>query len=141
MYNSKEYEFADIRVIIFGAQLSGLRGITFKKSQEKEHVYGAGNQPKSIQRGNKKYEGTLTVLKSDFDRMNVAARASGYEDITDVPFTQLAMTVVFDNPGIGLTTHNLIGVEFTDMEDGMKQGDMSKEVELPFIFLRLQTKP
>lgn len=141
MFNSKEYEFADIRVKLLGSQLSGLRGIMFKKAQEKEAVYANGSDPKTIQRGNKSYEGTLTVLKNDFDRMNVAARAAGYEDIIDVPFTQIVITVVFDNPGVGLTTHNLISLEFSDMEDGMKQGDKFKEIELPFIFLRLQTKP
>lgn len=141
MFDSNEYEFADIRVKLLGYQCSGLRGLTYKKSQEKEHVYAAGSNPRTIQKGNKKYEGTLTLLDSDKRKLDQIARAAGYEDITDVPHTLIFIVVVYDNPEIGLSTDTLIGVAFTDAEDGMKQGDKFKEVELPFIFLRKETKP
>jgi hypothetical protein len=138
-FNSREFEFADIKVAIMGRELSGLRGLTYKKSQEKELVYGAGNAPKAIQRGNKKYDGTLTVLKSDFDLMNLSARAAGYEDIVDVPGDLINITCVFEKPGTGmLSTDSCINVEFTEMEDGMKQNDKFKEVALPFIFTKLK---
>lgn len=136
-FNSKEFEFADIKVSMLGVELTGLRGLTYKKSQEKEHIYGAGNQPKAIQRGNKKYEGTLTLLKNDADILNEAARASGYEDIADVPGNNIAITCVYAN-GSALKTDTCIGVEFTEFEDGQKQGDKFKEISLPFLFLRLK---
>lgn len=138
-FDSREFEFADIKVSALGVELTGLRGLTYKKSQEKEHVYGAGNQPKSIQRGNKKYEGTLTLLKSDLDVMNTAARTAGYEDISDVPGTNINITCVYQKSDTGrLATDSCINVEFTEWEDGMKSGDKFKEVNLPFIFLRLK---
>jgi len=138
-FNSREYEFADVRVQVLGAELTGLRGLTYKKSREKEAVYGAGSDPRSIQRGNKSYEGTLTVLKSDLDAMNLAARAAGYDDVVEVPGKNIVITCVYQATEEGkLATDTLIGVEFTDFEDGMKQGDKFKEVELPFVFLRLK---
>lgn len=136
-FNSKEYEYADIKVMILGRELSGLRGLTYKKNQEKELVYGAGNQARAIQRGNKKYEGTLMVLKSELDDMNAAARIAGYDDITDVPGKLINIVCTYDN-GDGLRTDSMIHAEFTEFEDGMKQGDKMKEVSLPFIFLRLK---
>ena len=135
-FDTREFEYADVKVKMLGAELTGLRGLTYKKSQEKEPVYGAGNKPKAIQRGNKKYEGTLMLLKSDFDLLNKAATTAGYEDITDVPGKDLLMTVVYqkDSDSI-IQTDILKTVEFTEYEDGMKQGDKFKEVTLPFICL------
>lgn len=139
-FDSREYEFADIKVMILGVELTGLRGITYKKSQEKSLVYGQGNQPKAIQRGNKKYEGTLMLLKSDVDILSAAARAAGYEDITDVPGRLIDVTVVYQksDDASGLNTDVLQNLEFTEYEEGQKQGDQFKEVSLPFIFLRLK---
>jgi hypothetical protein len=139
-FDSREFEFADIKASVFGTELSGLRGLTYKESQEKEPVYGAGNRPKAIQRGNVKYEGNLSLLKSDYDALNSAAIAAGYNSIVDVPGDQVALTCVYqkdDNKAI-LSTVTLINVEFTEAEDGMKQGDKFKEVSLPFIFLRIK---
>lgn len=138
-FDSREFEFADIKASLLGAQLSGLRGLTYKKSQEKELIYGAGNSPKAVQRGNKKYEGSLMLLKSDFDMLNRAAVAAGYEDITDVPGSAIQLTCVYEKAeSIQLTTVALINVEFTEFEDGMKQGDKFKEITLPFIFTKLK---
>lgn len=136
-FDSREFEFADVRVSILGTELSGLRGLTYKKSQEKELVYGAGNTPKAIQRGNKKYEGSLSLLKSDFDALNQAARNAGYEDITDVPGSKIDITCVYEGDS-GLRTDTLINVEFTEFEDGMKTEDKFKEIALPLIFLKLK---
>ena len=136
MFNSKEFEYADIKVNMFGIELDTLRGIVYKKSQEKELVYAQGNQPRAIQRKNKKYEGTLTLLKSGYDTLDAAAVAAGYEDITDVPGDNINITITYLKDDGMLSTDSLLNVEFTDAEDGMKQGDPFKEVSLPFIFLR-----
>jgi hypothetical protein len=139
-FDSREYEFADIKVSLLGVELTGLRGLTYKKTQEKEVVYAAGNQPKAIQRGNKKYEGSLMLLKSDFDMLSKAARAAGYEDITDVPGKLIDITVLFQksDDSTQLAVDTLQNVEFTEFEDGQKQADKFKEISLPFIFLRLK---
>lgn len=137
-FDTREFEYADIKVKMLGAELEGLRGLTYKKSQEKEPVYGAGNKPKAIQRGNKKYEGNLSLLKSDFDLLNKAAIAAGYEDISDVPGKLINMTCVYQKEGDPLIqTATLLNVEFTEFEDGMKQGDKFKEISLPFICLNV----
>ena len=136
-FNSKEFSFSDVKVKLLGLELTGLRGLTYKKKQEKEAVYGAGNQPKSIQRGNVSHDGTLMVLKSDFDLLNEAAIAAGYDDLVDVPGKDIIITCVYENKASSLLkTVTLIGVDITEDEDGMKQGDKFKEVTLPFIYLR-----
>ncbi len=140
MFNSKEFEFADVKVSLLGANLSGLRGLTYKKSQEKEVVFGQGNEGKAIQRGNKKYEGTLMLLKSDYDMLNRAAIAAGYEDIVDVPGKLIQIACVHKKDGVdGLSTVFILNVEFTEAEDGMKQNDKFKEISLPFLALKIRT--
>jgi len=138
-FDSREFEYADTSVSILGFDLTGLRGIRYKKGQEKEAVYGKGNQPRGIQRKNKAYSGSLMLLKSDFDALNQAARTAGYEDISDVPGHLITLTCVYQKPNaVKLSVDSCINVEFTEWEDGMSQGDAFKEVTLPFIFLRLK---
>jgi len=134
--NGRQYEYADIKVDILGASLTALRGITYKSSQEKEVAYGQGNDGISIQSGNKKKDGQLMVLKSDYDLLDAAAQAAGYEDIVAVPSKYITITIVYQQGTNPPSTDSLIHVAFTDAEDGMKQGDKMKEVTLPFIFLR-----
>lgn len=137
-FDTREFEYADIKVKVFGAELDGLRGLTYKKSQEKELVYGQGNRPRAIQRGNKKYEGSLMLLKSDFDLLNKAALAAGYADITEVPGKLINLSAVFQKDSDPfIQTATIFNLEFTDFEDGMKQGDKFKEVTLPFICLNI----
>jgi len=137
--NSRELEFADIRVSMLGVELSGLRGITYDYEQEKEHVYAQGNKPRSIQRGNVKPVGTLTILKGEYDRLTLAAKAAGYKNLVAVPGKLINITVVYmPEEGGPIQTDKLIGVEFTKTSDGMKQGDKFKEVELPFLYMDLK---
>ena len=136
--NSREFEFADIKLQLLGAEISGLRGISYKKTQEKELVYGAGNRPKGIQRGNKKFDGSLMLLKSDFDMLNRVVRAKGYADITEVPGRLINITIVYQAEGEPIIqSDTLVNVEFMDYEDGMKQNEKHKEITLPFICLNI----
>ena len=139
-FDSREYEFADIKVSLLGVELSGLRGLTYKKSQEKEVIYGAGNQPKAIQRGLIKYDGSLQLLKSDLDALNAAARAAGYDDVTSVPGRLINITCLYQksDDATQLNVDTLQNCEFTEFEDGMKSADKFKEISLPMIFLRLK---
>ncbi|HLO37707.1 MAG TPA: hypothetical protein VK173_04410 [Lacibacter sp.] len=139
-FDASEFEYSDIKVSIFGRELTGLRGLTYKTSREKELVYGAGANPKAIQRGQKKNEGSLMVLKSDYDDMLRAANAAGYNSLCDVPGKLINITCVYQNEDKSrLQTSSLFNCEFTEEEDGMKAGDKFKEVTLPFLYLSQKT--
>jgi hypothetical protein len=139
-FNSREFEYADVKVSIFGQSLDGLRGLTYKKAQPKEEVYGQGNAPKTFTRGNKKYSGTLSILKSDYDKLTKLAVSKGYEDLVDVPGSLIDITCVYQkDKGIPmLSTVLILNVEIEEEEDGMKQGDTFKEVALPFKALKVK---
>lgn len=130
MFNSKEYEWADVSAIIAGRSVTGLRGVEYSSSQEKEALYAKGNKPHGIQRGNKSYSGTITLLQSELEALEEAAGG----DALDARFNVI---VAYGNPTKGdvLKTDLLVGVEITEIPKGMKQGDKFMEVALPVVML------
>lgn len=133
MFNSREYEFADMTVMVGGKDTVGLRGLKYSAKQEKEVLYGKGNEPIAIQKGNKSYEGELTILPSELETL----RLNGDGTILGL---QVDIVVVYGNPlqGDVMVTDVLQGVQFTEEPKEYKQGDKFVEITLPFIFLRLK---
>lgn len=130
IFNSQEYEWSSVTAIVAGRNVTGLRGIEYSAAQEKEALYAKGNKPHAIQRGNKSYTGTLTLLQSELDALQQAAGG----DALDV---RMNIIVSYGNPSRGdvVTTDLLRGVEITEIPKGMKQGDKFMEVALPVIML------
>lgn len=133
MFNSREYEFADMTVMVGGKDTVGLRGLKYSVKQEKEVLYGKGNEPIAIQKGNKSYEGELTILPSELETL----RLNGDGTILGL---QVDIVAVYGNPlqGDVMVTDVLQGVQFTEEPKEYKQGDKYVEITLPFIFLRLK---
>lgn len=132
MFNSREYEFADVMVIVGGKDITGLRGVKYSVKQEKELIYGKGNLPHSIQRGNKSFEGQITVLQSELETL---IANSPDQDLMELQFDTV---VSYGNPSNGdvMITDKLIGCQITGYDKELKQGDKFMEVNLPVIFLR-----
>ena len=65
MFNTREYEWSDVTVVLGGRDVTGLRGIAYSEAQEKEALYAKGNKPHGIQRGNKSYTGSVRILQSE----------------------------------------------------------------------------
>lgn len=134
-FNSKQYSWANVEVAPFGVKMTGCRGIKYKKSQEKEPVYGAGDKPLSIQSGNQGVEGEITMLQSTYDAILDAAKAAygpnaGINDIEgfDIPVSY--------KPKVGPIRNDVVKfAEFTEAEKGMSQGDKFMEITVPFIAL------
>lgn len=135
MFNSRQYEFADIIVYAGGRDITGIRSIKYTAKQEKEAIYGKGNKPLSIQKGNKSYEGEIGLLQSELEALELAAGGS----ILDL---ELIIVVSYGNPTKGdmIKTDNLIGCQFTEDPREMKQGDKFMDGTLPFVFLDKQPK-
>ena len=130
MFNSREYEWADISVVAGGRNVTGLRGIKYSEKQEKELLYAKGNKPHGIQHGNKDFSGDLTLLQSEYEAMKAAAGG-------DVLNARFDIVVCYGNPSKGdtIVTDILVGCEFTEDSTEWKQGDKFQEKSLPFIFI------
>ena len=131
-FDSREYEFADLTLVAGGKDIVTLRGLKYTVKQEKEAVYGKGNEPRKIQKGNKSYEGEITMLQSDYQTLAASSPTGSVLDL------QLDCVAAFGNPSNGdvILTEVLQAVQFTEESVEMKQGDKFAEIKLPFIFLR-----
>ena len=130
IFNSKEYEWSSISVVMAGRMVTGIRAIRYTKKQEKEALYAKGDRPHSIQRGNKSYDTSVTLLQSELEAIETAAGG----DVLDASFD---IIVSYGNPLKGDVVHTdlIRGCELTEVPKGMSQGDRFAEHELPGIAL------
>jgi len=136
MFNSREYEWGDIRLILGGIEITGIRGIKYTPKQEKEVLYAKGNQGHSIQNGNFSLEGSITVTQSELAALDAAGGGSllNIRSITAV--------VMYGDPtkGIPPVSETIKGISFTEGPREWKQGDKFMESEIPFLALGLGSK-
>lgn len=131
--NGRQYEFADVSLVLGGRDVCGLRGIKYSEKQEKEVLYGKGNKPLSVQKGNFSYEGEISLTQSELETLKVLARTqTGRSSIMGL---NLNAVVCYGNPAQGdvMITDWLFGIQFTEDAKELKQGDKFMEVTLPFI--------
>ena len=133
MFDTREYEWADVSVMLGGVLLTKIQGVSYTASQEKEVIYGKGNEPISVQKGNKSYSGSLTLLQSELDSLTLAGGDDGVLGL------QVDILVVYGNPQKGdvLRKDYLRGVQFTSEPRDIKSGDKNMAAQsLDFIFLK-----
>lgn len=131
--NGRQYSYADLSVVIGGRDVVALRGIKYTSKQEKEALYGKGNKPLSIQKGNISYDGELTILQSELETLMLLGKATGKR--ASVLDLNLSVVVCYGNPTKGepMIVDKLFGVQFTEEAKELKQGDKNMEITLPFI--------
>lgn len=137
MFNSKECEWSDLELFFNGVKITKVQSVKYKKAQEKELLYAAGDDPISIQRGNKSYVGSIRLLKGALDHINQSVVAAGGEDILDASYTVVVNYKKKGNRTI--QTDTLIGLEVQEYERGMEQNAKFMAIELPIIFLKLKS--
>lgn len=133
MFDTREYEWADITVIFGGVDLLTIRAVKCKKKREKEPIYAKGRQPYSLQSGNDSYEGELELLKSGYDALEDAAGGNILDAKVD-------LLISYGNPSNGdvMRTKKITGVGITEAEEAAKQGDKFMPVTLPFLALGMK---
>ena len=136
MFDSRQYEFADLTLELGGRIITGFRGVKYTSKQEKELVYGKGNEPLHIQKGNIAYEGEISILQSELETLRKASTSGSVLGL------RLDAVVCYGNPSNGdtLIIDKIRGLEFTEDAKEMKQGDKFMEVSLPFICMRIENQ-
>ena len=137
LINGREYEWADISLILGGRDMIGIRSIKYSTKQDKELLYGKGNMPLSIQRGNISFEGEISVSQSELESLKLLAREK--TAMGNIMGLSLNAVVCYGNPSKGdaMITDRLFGIQFTQEEKSMSQGDKSMEISLPFICTKI----
>lgn len=131
-FNSNQYGFKDISLIVLGRELQGFMGVKYKVTTDKEHLYGRGSKALSIQSGNQKVEGELMLYQSELEALRAAIKTVNADyKLTDVSFD---IVVTYGN-GTTSVTDIIVGAEITEYEKGMEQEDKRMEITLPFLAL------
>jgi hypothetical protein len=132
--NTDEFEWADVHVTIEGEDIEGLLGAEYSGKQDKELSYGRGNEPRSIQKGNKSYEGKLKLTQSSAKKM---LELTGKKNMMEIGYTDINVSYVREEGGM-MEKDVLKNAQFTEHPKGINQGDKKMEIEIPFIFLKLE---
>ncbi|WP_306353707.1 hypothetical protein [Flavobacterium sp. '19STA2R22 D10 B1'] len=135
---SAECSWAHFEIKVLNRVIKGLRAFGFKKTVETEHLFGSGNAPIDITRGNITYEGSIKVLGFEADAMNKAAKTSGYSDITEVPHDMIVITCSFKRRTTDpISTYVATGVAFSENSVDMEQNAKYREITLPFLAMKI----
>lgn len=129
-FNSRQYEWADLTLVLGGRDVTGIRGVKYTEKAEKEALFAKGRFAHSIQTGNVQVEGEITVLQSEL----IALERAGDGSILGL---NLDAVVSFGNPSLGdaMVTDRIVGISFTEAPKELKQGDKNMEITIPFIAL------
>ena len=130
--NEREFSWGDIKVFILGQYVGGMRAISYNPTRNKEALEASGYDPRAIQKGRRKTEGSLTCLQSELDALNRSAKAAGHHDILDVDVDIIA---TYSMDGIVITVDRVNNASFTGWTKSMSADNTFMEVELPFIAL------
>ncbi len=134
-FSSKQYAWSDVSISIGGRIIEGITEVEYTVKQEKETLRGRGNNPHKVTRGNKSYEGKITIWQSELEAMVLSAPKA---DILDLTFDVIVSYVPSDG---GKTVIDVLtGCEFTETKKSMKQGDKNMVVELPIVFLGVKAQ-
>jgi len=133
--NNKEYAWGDITVVVLGRPVTGITGIEYKTKRVTEARYGAGVEPKSIQKGRREYDGTLTLMQSEVIALNKAAQMSGHKDILDLDVDIIVAYIGNNNI---ITTDKITCASFSELPKGMKEGDLQGEHAMAFVALNIE---
>lgn len=126
--NGELYSWANIRVNLLGRNLSGIKGIEYKDSEEIKGVKGRGKKDIGFVQGNYQAEAKLTLEMSEVEALNLALISGA--SIQEIQ--QFDIPVVYVNKDQRLVTHILKGCKFMSQNRSGKAGEVKEfEVEMP----------
>jgi len=138
LINGREYEWADISIIVGGVPISGFRVINYKKAREKEAMFAKGRKAHSIQAGNESVTGNITFTQSTFEALELATGGNILEAKVDIIVSYGAELNAASVASTAISTDVIKGAEFTEYEKGMSQGDKFMEIAMPFLALDIK---
>lgn len=135
MFDSRQYEWADLTLILGGQDMTKIRSVKYSEKAEREPVYAKGRYAHSVQTGNIQYSGEIVLLQSDYEALVKAGKGSVLSLSLDGLF-------IYGNPseGTNMMTDRAFGIRFTEASKELKQGDKFQEIALPFVCLNIKNQ-
>lgn len=132
-FNSKQYNWCKLSVAFGGRIIDGITEVEYTEKQEKSYLFGRGNTPHSVLRGQRTYEGKISLWQSELEAMT---RDAPSKDVMKLNF-DIIITYVPDDIGGQIVTDILKGCEFSEVKKAMKQGDKNMIIELPIMITKI----
>lgn len=129
LINGRSYDWADIKLVLLGRVVEGIKAISYKQSQAKQNNYGAGNQPVSRGRGNKEATGSITLTKQEI--LGIQNALPPGKDLTDIQM--FPIIVSWESESNQFCSEELRHCEFMEWGMDMSQGDMDSTYALPLV--------
>ncbi len=124
MFDTSEYAWKDIEVVILGRPILRLLEVKYKSETDFSEIFGKGSEPLGLQEGNTTYSGELTIGQSEFEQL---------VQISGGRLSRLKFDIPIAYSLDGVIIKDIVRtVRITSFEKGMKQGDKAMEIKLPF---------
>jgi len=128
LINGVAYGWGNVQVMLFGNPLTSITKIEYNHKQEKQNIYGAGNEPVARGYGRVEYSGSIELKTDEWKQIIAASPASNPLNIA--PFT---IKVVMGGTNVLPTVDTLLMVEFMENPLESNEGDTSLTVKVPLI--------
>lgn len=135
-FDTSEYAWKDIEVTVLGRPLVRILDVKYEASQKIEEIYGRGQHPVGLQEGNYAFKGELKIGQSELEAMILKAKQLGFSSILKLKFD---VNIAYSLDGI-VTRDICRSGRIEKFEKGMKQGDPSMEIALPFKFTNIENQ-
>ncbi len=129
LYQGVNYSYSSLNNIAFGVPVTGIVGISWKRSQKKENTYTLENEPSGRAYGNITYECTIKVKKDWWKQVCDAAPDKNPQNIA--PFD---WTLAFGDSRTAFFTETLENFEFNDDGSDVNSGDMMLIMDITCTF-------
>lgn len=129
-FNSRQYEWADVTVLIGGKDMQTIQSVKYEEKIEREAIYGKGRNPLSIQSGNISVEGEIGILQSELIDLEESANGGILSLAVDIEVSYAANGVI--------RTDRIEGARFTEHNKEISQGDKNMEITIPFIAMNVE---
>jgi len=136
--NGREYEWADISLIIGGVSIVGFRAVSYNRSREKEAMFAKGRKAHSIQSGNETVTGSITFTQSQLEALELATGGNILTAKVDIVVSYGAELNVTSVVSAAISTDIIVGAEFTEYKKEMAQNDKFMEIAMPFLALDIK---
>lgn len=134
-FNSSEYAWKDIEVVMLGRPLVRILETSYKVATEQIPLYGRGQKVLDINEGNESVSGSLKIGQSELEALIRKSKEYGASNPTHLP--KLDLVISYARNGI-IIIDVVQGVKFQEFDKAMAQGAGAMEVTLPYIAMDVE---
>jgi hypothetical protein len=128
LVNGKQYEYADITMIVLGTPILGVTNIEYGEEDNIENVYATGRYPIGRGYGQITPAAKVTILMNEV--MNIVSAAPNGR-IQDIP--EFDIVVTFTDVNLIPVTHKIRNCKFKTNKISTATGDTSIPIEIDLV--------